>query len=286
MRQPKTAKPASEKKPKDSAAAAKSTVQSLAKGFRVLEIFSDDRDDLTLSEVASEADLDAGTTYRLLTTLVNLGYVHRDEKTKRFSLTLKVLDLGFHAIGRRDIRSIARPALRRLVHDTGEAASFAVLEGADVLYIERVRSGLVRFGVDIRVGTTIPAHISVIGQCILAFLSPASLDAYMAVSRDRTHNFRDKRSAEDVLPTLASIREKGYVVGESTLTEGLRILAVPVLGQDGDAIGAVSITTPTVRRLADNLEKGALQGAKAAAREIAAAIEANGSVEASIAVHR
>jgi IclR family pca regulon transcriptional regulator len=268
-----------EKPNDDSTVAAKSVVQSLAKGFRVLEVFSDDRDDLTLSEIAQEADLDAGTTYRLLNTLVDLGYVQRDERRKRFSLTLKVLDLGFHAIGRRDIRMIARPALRRLVSSVGEAASFAVLEGPDVHYVERVRAGLVRFGVDIRIGTTIPAHISVLGQCILAYLSADKLDAYVAASRGRAHYFRDKRSPEDVFPTLKQIRERGYIIGDSTLTEGLRVLAVPVLGSEGDPIGAISVTTPTVRRVADQLEGAALELAKAAAKEIAAGIEASGSVE-------
>ena len=113
-------------------AASKSVVQSLAKGFKVLEVFSDDIEDLTLSEVAELASLDSGTTFRLLNTLVDLGYVQRDPRSRRFALTLKVLDLGFNAIGRRDIRAVARPVLRRLVGSVGEAVSFAVLEGTDV----------------------------------------------------------------------------------------------------------------------------------------------------------
>jgi len=257
---------------------AKSTVQSLAKGFRVLEAFSDDREDLTLSEVAAHTGLDAGTTYRLLNTLVDIGYIRRDDRTKRFSLTLKVLDLGFHAIGRRDLRNAARPALRRLVETFGEAASFAVLEGTDVLYIERVRAGIVRLGVDIRVGTSLPAHIAVIGQCILAFLPRAQLDAYIAASRERTHGFRDKRTPKDVLPALDTIRRRGYMVGESTLTEGLRILAVPVRGADGAPLGAISVVAPGSRRSADHLESDALEPAKQAAQEIAASIEAGGTI--------
>lgn len=256
----------------------KSTVLSLGKGFRVLEVFADERDDFSLSEVAEGAGLDAGTAYRLLNTLVELGYVRRDGRTKRFSLTLKVLDLGFHAIGRRDIRAIARPVLRRLVSSVGEAANFAVLDGSDVLYIERVRAGLVRFGVDIRVGTTVPAHINVGGQCILAFLSPASLDAFVAACRGRSHNYRDKRSIADVLPTLEEIRAKGYAIGDSSLAEGLRVLAVPVRGRDGDPIGAISVTTPSVRKIAAHLERETLELAKSAASEIASAIEAGGSV--------
>lgn len=261
--------------------ASKSVVQSLAKGFKVLEVFSDDFEELTLSEIAELASLDAGTTFRLLNTLVDLGYVQRDSRSRRFGLTLKVLDLGFNAIGRRDIRAIARPVLRRLVGSVGEAVSFAVLEGTYVLYVERVRAGLVRLGVDIRIGTAIPAHISVIGQSILAFLPDADLSAYAAASKVIHHSFRDKRSVEDVLPTLTSTRENGYLLGPSTLTEGLSLLAVPVLDCDGLPIGAVSVAAPTTRRPVEELAE-AIDATKAAAHEIARAIEAGGSISSAI----
>lgn len=257
---------------------AKSTVQSLAKGFRVLQTFGDEREDLTLSEVALGAGLDAGTTFRILNTLVDLGYVRRDNRTKRFSLTLKILDLGFHAIGRRDLRTVARPALRRLVGTVGEAASFAVLDRTDVLYIERVRAGLVRLGVDIRIGTSIPAHISVIGQAILAFLPRNELQAFMTATRVQRHDFRDKRTPDQILPILKTIRSNGYIIADSTLTEGMRILAVPVLDPDEQPIGAVSIAVPTTRGLAENLAEDALKAVREAVSEIAKAVGASGKI--------
>ena len=59
---------------------------------------------------------------------------------RRFRLTLKVIDLGLHAIGRSDLRELARPILRSLVDEVSEAASLGVLDGADILYVERVRA--------------------------------------------------------------------------------------------------------------------------------------------------
>src|SRR5215831_17913783 len=163
-----TATPASRRETKSAHVEAKSSVQSLAKGFRVLEAFSGDAEEMTLSEIADVARLDAGTTFRMVNTLVNLGYLARVPASRRFRLTLKVLDLGFHAIARKDLRALARPVLQSLVSEVSEAASFGVIEGADVLYIERVRAGFTRLGVDIRIGTTIPAAISAIGYAILA----------------------------------------------------------------------------------------------------------------------
>jgi IclR family transcriptional regulator, pca regulon regulatory protein len=132
----------------------RNVVNSLVKGLRLLEAFSADQPEMTLSEVASAAELDPGTTFRMLNTLVAAGYIARVPGSKRFRLTLKVTDLGFHAIARTDLRDIARPILRTLVGELSEAASLGVLDGGDVLYIERVRAGIARLSIDIRVGTT------------------------------------------------------------------------------------------------------------------------------------
>ena len=160
-------------------------VNSLSKGLRVLEAFTAERPEMTLSEVARAAAIDPGTAFRMLNTLVMLGYVARVPEGKRFRLTLKVIDLGLHAIGRSDLRELARPILRSLVGEISEAASVGVLDGADILYVERVRAGLTRLGVDIRIGTNIPAVSGVIGHAILAFLPAAERERVLAMKPRR-----------------------------------------------------------------------------------------------------
>ena len=256
----------------------RSTVQSLAKGFRILEAFNADNDEMTLSELALASRLDPGTTFRMLNTLVDLGYVAKVPNSRCFTLTLKVLDLGFHAIGHKDLRAVVRPALRTLVNDVYEAASFAVLNGAEALYIERVRAGIARLGVDIRVGTTVPAHQSIIGHSILAFLPPDHIAKLRQTPPRETIAALRQIGWDDIGPSLAEIRRDGYALRDSTLSEGLRILAVPVRDPDGVAIGAISIAAPAARSSADDFRARALEPARAAARDIARALEAGGSV--------
>jgi IclR family pca regulon transcriptional regulator len=256
----------------------RSTVQSLAKGFRVLEAFTAQDPELTQSEISALARLDPGTTHRMLSTLVGLGYVAKIPETKRFRLTLKVLDLGFNALAHQDLRAIVRPFLRDLVGRLGEAASFVVLDGPDVVYIERVRAGAARLGVDIRVGTALPAHISAVGQSILAFLDEGDIARVAMAESKRTHPYRDKRSIAEVMPSLRKIRKKGYALETSTLTEGLRIIAVPVLDRDGHPVGAISIAAPVVRSSIEEFEGIALGPVREAAQMIARAIEASGSI--------
>ncbi|MCW0412387.1 IclR family transcriptional regulator [Xanthomonas sacchari] len=252
----------------------RSTVQSLAKGFRVLEAFSSEHEELSLSQIAALARLDPGTTFRMLNTLVELGYVHRVPESRRFRLTLKVLDLGFHAIARRDLRSVVRPLLRTLVSDVNEAASFAVLQGPDVLYIERVRAGITRLGVDIRIGTTVPSTRTAIGLAMLAHLAPAE------VARVTGVDVQGAQTPEiaTIRRTFDSIRRDRYVILESMLTEGLRVLAVPVLDADDYPLGAISVAAPSVRTSHAELLETALQPTLLAAKDIAFAIQASGSV--------
>ncbi len=256
----------------------RSTVQSLAKGFRILEAFTADREAMTLSEVAEAAGLNPGTTFRMLNTLVDLGYVAKVPDTRTFRLTLKVLDLGFHAIAHKDLRAVVRPELYTLVNDVNEAASFAVLKGAEVLYIERVRAGITRLGVDIRIGTTIPAHESIIGQAILAFLPPDVVEKLASLPQRETLSAQEMIEWSSIEPSLAAIRNDGYALRDSTLSKGLRILAVPVLDPDGRAIGAISIAAPAARIAEDEFRLRALEPAQKAARAVARSLEAGGSV--------
>jgi IclR family pca regulon transcriptional regulator len=255
-------------------------VNSLAKGLRVLEAFTAERPELTLSEVASLAKLDPGTAFRMLNTLVMAGYVSRIPDSKRFRLTLKVTDLGLHAIGRADLRELARPILRSLVGEVNEAASLGVLDGADILYIERVRAGLTRIGVDIRIGTTIPAFWSTIGEAMLAYLPANELSRVLAL-KPRPGGFPHKPMKRDEIElSLQNVRENGYALRDSYFGSGLRVLAVPVLDVDNYPLAAISVAVPQMQMTPKEFRANALDAVRRAARDIARAIQASGAVSA------
>jgi len=259
----------------------RNVVNSLAKGFRVLEAFSAERLEMTLSEVARTADVDPGTAFRMLNTLVMLGYVAR-VPARRFRLTMKVVDLGFHAIGRADLRELARPILRSLVNEVSEAASLGVLDGADILYVERVRAGLMRLGVDIRIGTNIPAVQAVIGHAVLAFLPPSERDRVLTMQPRRGDVATRRLGKSELIRTLTQVRKRGYALQDSMLGNGLRILAAPVLDIDGYPIAAVSVVAPAIRTSSDEFCSRTLAPVRAAAADIARAIQASGTISAAI----
>lgn len=257
-------------------------VNSLSKGLRVLEAFTAERTEMTLSEVARAAGLDPGTAFRMLNTLVMLGYVARVPDSKRFRLTLKVVDLGFHAIGRSDLRELARPILRSLVDEISEAASLGVLDGGDVLYVERVRAGLTRLGVDIRIGTLIPAASGIIGHAILAFLPAAERERILETPPRRNAAALQSLSKAELARTLELTRQRSYALQDSLFGNGLRVLAVPVLDGDGYPVAAISLAAPVVRMSMDEFRARSLEPVRAAARQIALAVQASGTISTAV----
>lgn len=264
----------------------RSHVASLRKGLAVLEAFSAEQADLTVSDVAALAGLDPGTAYRMLTTLADAGYLARDAATRRFRLTLRVLDLGFAAIGRRDLRDIARPVLRSLVGDVSEAASLGVLDGSDILYVERVRAGLTRLGVDIRIGTTIPAAGTAIGNALLAFLPDADL-AHVLASPARSRSVPAFRVEPPLLAArLAAARRDGFVLQESPFTPGLRLLAAPVLDAERLPLAVVSVAAPVASASEEEFRQRLLRPVLGAAADIGRALAASGSVVSTLPAAR
>jgi len=258
----------------------KNLVRSLEKGFRVLESFAATQPELTLAEAARRADLDNATAFRLLNTLVSLGYVDRVPGTRRFRLTLKCLDLGFNAVARMELRERVRPVLRSLVGEVNEAASVGVLDGAEAVYVERVQAGLVRLGVDVHIGSRTPAYCSALGLAILASLPRAEQMRILDLAprpRLTPRTVTDKRA---ILRRLADARNAGYVVVDQEITAGLRALAAPILDPDGRSIAAVSVVAPVIRMPVEEFVKRTAAPVRDAARTIGRAIQAGGAIAA------
>jgi len=260
----------------------KNKVGSLAKGFKVLESFTHAFEALTLSEVCSRSGLDSGTVFRILNTLVDLGYIEKLEETKQFHLTLKVANLGFNAIGRSDIRDLALPILRSLAKRIGETVSFATLEGANMVYLERVRVGLARLGVDIRVGSVIPAYCSAIGQALLAFLPEEELEHVLNLEPDFHEVVPLDKDDIPVMEQLKSIKAKGYILKRSSFNSSLTVLALPVFDRDRYPIGAISVVVPSIRISEDELFIKAFDGMAETSEKLSKAINVSGSATSAI----
>ena len=230
----------------------KSVVSSVGKAFAVLTAFQPTTPVMSVSEVAAAANLDRGTTYRLLNTLLGLGYL-TSVPSKRFRLSLKCLELGFTALSSQDLWEHAKPLLQECVPAVADAASLGTLEGPDVLYLQRVESGLGRHNIDIRPGRRVRAYASAVGHAILAYLPEGTQIQTLESSERVKLSERTLTELPDLLQRMVEVRERGFAISDGENAYGLRTVAAAVFNSSRVPVAAVSLTVDAARMSIDEL---------------------------------
>ncbi|MFG3291653.1 IclR family transcriptional regulator C-terminal domain-containing protein [Streptomyces sp. NPDC048179] len=192
-------------------------VESLARGLTVLTAFGEGRSSLTLTDVAQATGLARATARRALITYEHLGLVAAQDR--RFTLTPRVLSLGYPPLSRTTLAHLATPHLRALADRLQEPTALAVLvpgtDPAEIQYVAVAAAGRV-LTVDITVGTRLPATRTALGRALL------------------------------------NAAPHGYALADEELESGLRSIAVPVRDRTGHPVAALNVATHAARRTLDN----------------------------------
>jgi IclR family pca regulon transcriptional regulator len=207
----------------------------------ILSLFSYDKPALTLTEIVEATGINKTTVFRIVATLENAGYLVRDADTRRYRPGIKVLQLGFTAISSLDIRQVARPYLEQLSQEVGETVSLSVLDGMEIVYIDRVRNRQI-VGVVLGLGSRLPAHCASMGKAMLAYLPPEELRRRLnqADLKPRTpKSLVDWTALED---ELARVRQQGFAINDEELEIGLRAVAAPIWDSSNQVVAATNIT--------------------------------------------
>ena len=243
-------------------------VQSLERGLSVIRCFDADNARLTLAEVAQRTGLTRATARRLLLTLGELGYVSTNGR--HFSLTPRVLDIGYAYLSSLNIEQIAQPYLEALSERVNESVSVTVLDGADIIYVARVPTKRI-MTISLGLGSRLPAYCTSMGRVLLAELSPAELAAIVPDRLEpRTeHTITDRAALERV---LADVRRQGWALVDEELEVGLRSLAAPLRDASGRAVAAMNVSTHAGRTTTDEIHEQILPAVLAAAHDIGDAL--------------
>ncbi|QKG23022.1 IclR family transcriptional regulator [Actinomadura verrucosospora] len=218
-------------------------VEALAKGLRILGLFSEQRPAMKLTDIVAETGLPMPTAFRMAATLAAEGFLEQ-LPDGAYRPAPKVLTLGFSALRSLDLVQLAEGPLRRLVEATGQTANLGVLSGDHVLYLVRLRNNdLVT--ANIQVGSRLPAVRTSMGKLLLAQLDGAELDRVLTgASFAGTAGPNALASPDELGPALAEIRERGWAVQDEELAYGLRSVAGPVRDASGAVVAAVNVAVP------------------------------------------
>jgi IclR family pca regulon transcriptional regulator len=213
-------------------------VQSLQRGLAVIRAFDADEPALTLSEVVSATGLPRAAARRFVLTLVRLGYI-RDEG-RLFRLSPRVLELGQAYLSSLRLPEAALPHLRALADDVHESATIAVLDETDIVYVAHVPARRI-MSISINIGTRDPAFATSLGRVLLSGVGDDRLEPYFRTAALPPLTARTVAGVDALRTELSKVRRQGFALVDQELEEGLRAIAAPIHGGEGDVIAALNL---------------------------------------------
>ncbi|WP_375002384.1 IclR family transcriptional regulator C-terminal domain-containing protein [Aeromicrobium sp. CTD01-1L150] len=227
----------------------------LAKGLAILEAFDGQAPRLTISESATATSQSRATARRCLLTLVDLGYLSTDGKY--FSPTPRLLRLGAIYGDTAELPQLAGPHLSAVRESVNEAASLAVRDRGESLFIARSETqSIVNAGV--RVGARLPLYASATGHVLLLGLSEENLTDYLDSGPFPARTPRTPTSSAEIRERVESTRANGFAVSDEELEVGLLSIAVPVSDSTGKGVASMSVSASAARISLDELKSRAL----------------------------
>jgi IclR family pca regulon transcriptional regulator len=220
--------------------------QSLERGLAILGCFTPKRPVLGIADIADDLGMSRSTTHRYVITLVALGYLEQGA-SRKYRLGLRVTDLGMSALNSTGLREHAHPYLEELRQRTSYTTSLGVLDGTDVLYVDRVRSfrrSQSKIDLELHTGSRLPAHASSIGKLLLAYLPDAEqrdLIGEMKLTKRGPNTITSKKALRE---ELDEIRSAGFAVGDQELAAELYAIAAPVRNEAREVVAAVNLSAP------------------------------------------
>jgi len=224
----------------------KNHINSVERGLKILEIFGESPQPLSLTEVANLAHLTKTTTQRFINTLIALGYLNREENKKYF-LGTKVLSLGFQYLNSSNLITMAKPYLDELSSEIGTTVNLGVLDKCDVLILHRKEvKKFLRF--DIHPGSKLLGYGSALGRVLLAGLGDRDIDDRLNVMDIEQLTPRTITSKEAIREEIAKTREDGYAISDQEQTMDLCSIAVSLLDEKKETVAAINVSLDVMRR--------------------------------------
>lgn len=254
--------------------------KAFLKGLHLLEalVLSDKPRGVT--DLARDLGLTKSNVHRLLRTLMQRGLVQQDPSTGRYSCTLKLWEWGVLLSERIEIKDLARPHLIDLSKKTQETVHLSMLDGSEVIYIDKIDSPQV-VGTYSKIGSRAPAYSVATGKVMLAFLPDAQLASICADLRKATPRI----NIEEFRQELLKVRETGYAINRGDARTGACGIASPIFDASRSTCAAVGISGP-IERIKPGLLRDLSPIVMDAAHRISRALGYSGALHLPATSHR
>lgn len=239
---------------------------SLARGLVVIQAFTQQSPQMTISQLSVKTGLSRAAVRRCLYTLTKLGFAGAEDGT-RYSLRPRMLTLSHTYTTSNTLSSAAQPILERMSAALHESFSVATLDGEDIVYIARTSVSRV-MSVDLHIGSRLPAYCTSMGRILLAWLPTDQLEQYLAHVNLIPHTTRTVTSIDKLRLILRNIRRNGYALCDQEFEVGLRSLAVPVYSPLGRVVATINLSGNAPRMSVLDMQTRFLPHLRNAANEL------------------
>ncbi|MCM0651022.1 IclR family transcriptional regulator [Clostridium swellfunianum] len=230
------------------------SVQSVDRALDILEFLAGEKRSCGVTEIGNAVGLHKSTVHRLLGTLMNKGYIEKDIDSDNYTVGKKVLFLASSVLDRMDVRTVARPYIRRLSERTNEVVHLSILDGDEAVYIDKVeslRQGSVRM--HSQIGKRVPLYCTAVGKVLLSSEEDEKVKELLKHKEMYKFTRSTIDNVDNFIEELHKVRKAGYSTDEMEHEEGIRCVAAPIHDRKGKIIAAVSISGPIFYMTEDRL---------------------------------
>ena len=236
------------------------------RSLRLLALLAAEPRALTLAELSQRLGLPKATTHRLCTQLMDAGFLARDVDERSVAVGPALRRLALDTLSHGTVRGLRHEVLAALVAEVGETCNFTALDGASVVYLDRVEAPW-PWRLTLDVGTHVPLHCTASGKLFLAHLDAPRRDellAHLPLPRLTANTLTTRRTLRD---ECAAIAAQGHALDREEFIPGLIALAVPVRDEQGRVRAAIAVHAP-VARMSTDAARARLPALQAAAQRM------------------
>ncbi|SDJ13874.1 IclR family transcriptional regulator [Natribacillus halophilus] len=223
--------------------------QSVVKALKLLDFFSDQEKELSLSEITKRSDMSKSTVYRLLVSLEECGFLRKvknSDQDIRYSLGLKLLELGHIVSEQLELRNVALPHMRELSQTINEIVHLVILDGEQATYIEKVESSQA-LRLYTRVGKSSPLYIGSGPKLLFAYMPQAKQERMLEQLEIQPLTPNSHTSKEELQKNLKTVYEQGYSVSQGEQDLDTTGISFPIRDYSGEVVAVITVSGPTTR---------------------------------------
>jgi DNA-binding IclR family transcriptional regulator len=232
-------------------------INSILRACKILKSFSGEKAHFKMSDLARQLHLDRSTTYRILLSLEQAGFVEKNEEAGTYSLGLAAFEIGNAYLMQTDLIQVSKPVMADLASKAQETVHLAVLSDMEIVYVDKVDSPRT-LGVMSKLGQRGPLHCTSLGKTLLAFQPGGEQTRILHKIRMHPFTSRTITSKKKLREELKMVKRQGYALDRREIEEEVECIGAPILNYLGNVIAALSISGPQ-RKIGTPCEKQFIQ---------------------------